>query len=134
MSPATTKLDTAPFETLLSAERDRTTAARAEVADERAGLLAAASEGADAESDFSEDGGEGSTLTAELARLEELLTQLDGRLAEIDAALERIASATYGVCGTCGGPIGEARLEAIPEATQCLSCKRTPPWDRRGLR
>lgn len=132
MSPATTKLDTAPFADLLTAERERATTARAEVAAERAGLLAAAGEG-ETESDFSEDGGEGSTLTAEIARLEELMAQLDGRLAEIDAALERLASGTYGICATCGGPIGEARLEAMPEATQCVTCKSTPPWARRGL-
>lgn len=134
MPTATTKLDTTAFASLLTAERERTTTARAEVAAERAGLLAAAGEGTPAESDFSEDGGEGSTLTAEIARLEEVLSQLDGRLDEIDDALVRIASGTYGICRTCGGPIGEARLEAIPEATQCLSCKSTPPWARRGLR
>lgn len=45
-------------------------------------------------------------------------------LAEIDAALVRIESSAYGICETCGKPIGEERLEAIPWATQCIECKR----------
>jgi DnaK suppressor protein len=45
-------------------------------------------------------------------------------LAEIDAALERIEAGTFGTCRTCGEPIGEERLVAIPWATQCIDCKR----------
>ena len=40
----------------------------------------------------------------------------------IRAALERIAIGTYGACNSCGEPIGEARLQAIPEATRCSGC------------
>ncbi|HZA14213.1 MAG TPA: TraR/DksA C4-type zinc finger protein [Myxococcaceae bacterium] len=43
-------------------------------------------------------------------------------LAEIDAALERIAVGAYGLCAACGGPIGRQRLRAIPEARQCIGC------------
>ena len=45
-------------------------------------------------------------------------------LASIDAALARIEDGTYGPCETCGRPISEERLEAIPYATQCIECKR----------
>jgi len=45
-------------------------------------------------------------------------------LAAIDSALERIDGGTFGTCRTCGGPIAEARLEALPYATQCIDCKR----------
>jgi DnaK suppressor protein len=45
-------------------------------------------------------------------------------LASIDAALQRIEDGTYGICETCGRPISEERLEAIPYATQCIECKR----------
>ena len=31
---------------------------------------------------------------------------------------------TYGTCETCGRPISEERLEAIPYATQCIDCRR----------
>jgi RNA polymerase-binding protein DksA len=45
-------------------------------------------------------------------------------LGEIDAALARIDAGTYGTCPTCGGPIGEERLEALPWATKCIDCRR----------
>jgi DnaK suppressor protein len=45
-------------------------------------------------------------------------------LASIDAALRRIEEGTYGSCETCGRPIAEERLEAIPYARQCIECKR----------
>ena len=40
----------------------------------------------------------------------------------IQAALERIENGTYGGCANCGETIGQARLEAIPEATRCVNC------------
>lgn len=40
----------------------------------------------------------------------------------IQAALERIAEGTYGVCAACGEEIGESRLEVVPEATRCVKC------------
>ena len=45
-------------------------------------------------------------------------------LKEIDRALNKIESGTFGICETCGQPIAEERLLAIPYATQCIDCKR----------
>ena len=45
-------------------------------------------------------------------------------LAEIDAALQRIDSGTYGQCTNCGNEIPEERLEARPYATLCIGCQR----------
>jgi RNA polymerase-binding protein DksA len=45
-------------------------------------------------------------------------------LAAINAALARIDDGAYGICNTCGQPIGEERLEALPWTTQCIDCKR----------
>ncbi|MGY1771349.1 TraR/DksA family transcriptional regulator [Blastococcus sp. SYSU D00813] len=42
---------------------------------------------------------------------------------EIDAALERIAAGTYGVCVQCGTAVPEARLEFRPFAATCVSCQ-----------
>jgi RNA polymerase-binding transcription factor DksA len=44
------------------------------------------------------------------------------RLDDIDAAVRRLEAGTYGACRTCRRPIPVARLEAVPEATQCMSC------------
>ena len=40
----------------------------------------------------------------------------------IQAALARIEDGSYGTCKNCGEDIGEARLEAMPEATRCVQC------------
>ena len=42
----------------------------------------------------------------------------------LEEALQRIEAGTYGLCRTCKGPIGRARLEAVPTATQCIACKK----------
>ena len=36
----------------------------------------------------------------------------------------RIDAGTYGVCGSCGQPIGKARLMAFPRAVLCVRCKQ----------
>jgi RNA polymerase-binding transcription factor DksA len=43
---------------------------------------------------------------------------------EIDAALERIAAGTYGVCTFCGAAIPAERLEFRPFATGCVACQQ----------
>lgn len=43
---------------------------------------------------------------------------------DIDEAFERIAGGSYGLCDMCGERISKARLEAIPYAKLCLSCKQ----------
>ena len=47
---------------------------------------------------------------------------LQQHLAEVDAALERVAAGTYGTCVRCGQPIGAARLEARPVSATCIGC------------
>ncbi len=44
--------------------------------------------------------------------------------AQIDRALARIEDGTYGVCESCGQPIGKLRLMAFPRATLCMTCKQ----------
>ena len=44
-------------------------------------------------------------------------------LYHIDEALRRITDGTYGKCVTCGQDISVARLEAVPHARMCISCK-----------
>jgi DnaK suppressor protein len=44
-------------------------------------------------------------------------------LDQIERALSRIDDGTYGVCESCGLPIGKGRLQAFPRATLCVSCK-----------
>ena len=46
-----------------------------------------------------------------------------GEIRDIDAALGRIATGTYGVCTDCGEGIEVARLEAHPTAKRCRPCQ-----------
>jgi RNA polymerase-binding transcription factor DksA len=43
-------------------------------------------------------------------------------LAEIDAALERIAEGSYGRCVRCARPMPADRLEVLPMAALCMPC------------
>ena len=46
------------------------------------------------------------------------------KLHQIDRALARIDDGTYGICESCGEPIGKMRLMAFPRATLCMTCKQ----------
>ena len=45
-------------------------------------------------------------------------------LRQSERVLERMDDGTYGVCESCGGPIGKLRLQAFPRATLCMTCKK----------
>jgi len=53
-------------------------------------------------------------------------------LYHLDQALKRIESGNYGICRSCGEPINEARLEAVPHATLCIACKSNQETGKRG--
>jgi DnaK suppressor protein len=44
---------------------------------------------------------------------------------KIEEALARIDDGTFGICETCGEPIGLKRLEARPVTTLCVACKES---------
>ena len=45
-------------------------------------------------------------------------------LRDTEEAIHRFDEGTYGICSNCGQPIPIERLEAMPEATLCIDCKR----------
>ena len=114
--------------TLLEEERQKILAGLS-ATDQDLAELRERSDGADV--DFSEEGGEGASTTSERSHIETLRSQLLVRLQAVDEAAARLDSGTYGVCESCGGPIGEARLEAMPDATLCVACKSAPWTSRR---
>lgn len=61
--------------------------------------------------------------TSERARVLSLAEGLQLRLEEVQSALVRIDKGTYGKCMQCGNDIPAERLEAIPAASLCISCK-----------
>jgi RNA polymerase-binding transcription factor DksA len=57
-----------------------------------------------------------------------ILEQLEGELAEIEAALQRLDEGTYGVDEQTGEPINPERLDAIPTArTNISGGEHAPP-------
>ncbi len=46
-----------------------------------------------------------------------------GMLKEIERALKRIVSGTYGTCEACGEQISAGRLKALPWARYCVTCQ-----------
>lgn len=43
-------------------------------------------------------------------------------IAQIEATLTRIESGSYGRCTSCGGPIADERLAALPTVSHCINC------------
>jgi DnaK suppressor protein len=102
----------------LAAERADTLARRSGLERELAGIIeSSAAAGTDDEHDP-----EGATIAFERQHAAALLGQARQQLAEIDAALRRVAEGSYGRCDTCGQPIGTDRLAARPATTTCIGC------------
>jgi DnaK suppressor protein len=82
----------------------------------------------------SDAGGDAGDVASDLAEQEVDLVLKESereRLAEVDAALRRVAQGTYGTCETCGGPIAVERLYAILWARRCIGCaQRTVEAER----
>jgi len=51
-----------------------------------------------------------------------LKEQLEKELREIQRALEKIRTGTYGTCDSCSSNILQRRLEVMPIANFCVSC------------
>ncbi|HRW37207.1 MAG TPA: TraR/DksA C4-type zinc finger protein, partial [Aquihabitans sp.] len=72
---------------------------------------------------FDEESGEGDTLSMERERDLQLSAQARAAIEEIDHALAKFASGTYGICEASGQPIPKERLEAIPWARERVEFK-----------
>ena len=66
---------------------------------------------------------EEATESFELEKRLALVKRTRDLLAEVEHALHKFDQGTYGLCDDCGQPIDPARLEALPQASLCLSCK-----------
>lgn len=109
---------------LLEAERQEALARLAALQREFAGIVSAATAAnADDEHDL-----EGATIAYERQHVAALLDQTRGGLRRIDAALQRLATGSYGTCERCGLPIPPGRLAARPTATMCTACAAGRPY------
>jgi DnaK suppressor protein len=77
---------------------------------------------------------EGADEASELEKRLALEERLSESLNEVEHALQKYEAGTYGLCDSCGQPIEQARLEAIPQASLCLSCKAKQAKEAKGAR
>lgn len=59
-------------------------------------------------------------------------TNLEILLEQIKKALTRLQKGAYGLCEVCEDPIDSARLQALPYATTCVTCKSAQEGNRHG--
>jgi RNA polymerase-binding protein DksA len=113
-------IDTAHFKQRLLDERRRVQEALNYIHEENRSQLE------DDREEIPSDNHPGDMATSTFDR--ELDATLEGNeerlLQAIESALQRIENGAYGICQTCGQPIGAERLEALPWTTQCIECKR----------
>tara|TARA_B100000945_G_C20285360_1_gene550724 strand:+ start:161 stop:550 length:390 start_codon:yes stop_codon:yes gene_type:complete len=115
---AMTKREAKPFKQML-------TVLRARLRGDVSGL-------ADAALNKNPAAGSGSTLSNHMADMGSdqyeqdfslsLMANEEEVLEQIDAALMRIESGTYGACDECGSKIPKMRLNAIPFTAYCVRC------------
>jgi RNA polymerase-binding protein DksA len=67
-------------------------------------------------SDIAADAAEGE-LAFRLAETESVEVE------EIDKAIEKLDTGTYGICETCAEPINPERMKFLPFATMCIKCQ-----------
>jgi len=94
----------------------------------------------DLEAPVSEDLEEQATEREDDEVLEDLGAASVREIRMVEAALDRIANGSYGICTSCGEPIAEERLDALPATPRCArrraasgSCSRSrscssPSW------
>jgi RNA polymerase-binding protein DksA len=102
----------------LKEHRDRLAAIVGESEQELAGLMRDAGDGAG--HDQADVGATSFERDHELT----VLAREREALAQIERALAHIEDGSYGVCDSCGNPVGKNRLMAVPHATLCMSCKQ----------
>jgi RNA polymerase-binding protein DksA len=82
-----------------------------------AGLMKDAGEGA------GDDQADAGTATFEREQEISLANNAREVFEQSARALSRLLTGSYGICESCGSPIGKNRLLAFPRATLCLTCK-----------
>lgn len=122
----TEHIDEAQARERLEAERQRIEGLISGVQDE--GIGESASEQSGELADYDQHPADTASDTFEREKDLAILEQLEGELAEIEAALQRLDDGTYGLDEQTGEPIDPERLDAIPTArTNIAPGEHAPP-------
>ncbi|OWY62461.1 hypothetical protein B7486_58310 [cyanobacterium TDX16] len=69
---------------------------------------------------FDDNFADSGQVAAEQGEVRVVATTLQEQLDDVEHALSRLDEGTYGTCETCGQPIADARLEAMPATRFCI--------------
>jgi len=75
---------------------------------------------------------EEATEAAELENRLALQKRILDQMADVNHALDKFKGKTFGLCEKCGQSINPERLEALPQAKLCLSCKAKQAKNAKG--
>ena len=75
---------------------------------------------------------EEATESFELEKRLALEKRVRDNLADVERALHKFEEGSYGLCDSCGQPIDPARLEALPQASLCVTCKAGQAKNAKG--
>jgi DnaK suppressor protein len=86
-------------------------------------------QGADPDSDdvnFVDDAGfaDRGHSSEERSQVIMVVRALGSNLRDVERALAKMETGTYGICERCGQPISTERLDALPWAELCIDCKQ----------
>ena len=73
--------------------------------------------------DFDEPGGDAAQETLERSQSMAIGENLREMLEIVATALKKGDDGTYGICDSCGKEIPKARLDIMPAATMCTTCR-----------
>ena len=115
------KRKTAAFKKMLLQEK---TVLEKQYKDLEEGNLLASQSDFSGEMPFEEEYAASGTTTFERERDLSLSENVKDILKRVSEALDRIENGTFGICEMCGSPIPEERLQALPYANLCITCKQ----------
>ena len=115
------KLDIEKFRERLEQEREELRAEIQRIEDRTAGRDRLNSDMAG--EDFDEPGGDAAQETLERSQSMAIGENLREMLENVANALNKIADGSYGICDACSKDIPKARLEIMPAATMCTTCR-----------
>ena len=73
--------------------------------------------------DFDEPGGDAAQETLERSQSMAIGENLREMLDNVGNAIKKLEAGTYGICDSCAKEIPKARLEIMPSATMCTTCR-----------
>lgn len=96
---------------------------RAKVDEQMARLSDKSAEAGDAKGNTFIAGAEGAVAAESDDEALAMLEHARVQLLAVQEALQRVADGSFGVCAECGEPIGQRRLEVVPQARLCRDCQ-----------